>query len=179
MHQYWHEWSSSVSRSGCSWMLPSLQDCPPFPLSFHSPSVPLSNSIMITCTWALKKGKTFGWFTCMPAKSYQRQLRSLLLCLCDVFQALINSFARWFFPLLFRRKVCLEIPEAQRQQPWLYGGLGWRWHFCCRILALLYLLLLAGLEINIRKWVWSRLLHVAVFNKKVACDRNCSWILLS
>ena len=30
-------------------------------------------------------------FTCMPGESYHRQLRSLLLCLCDVFQVLINS----------------------------------------------------------------------------------------
>ena len=32
----------------------------------------------------------------MPGKSYHRQLRSLLLCLCDVFQVLINSFVCWF-----------------------------------------------------------------------------------
>ena len=30
-------------------------------------------------------------FTCMPGESYHRQVRSLLLCLCCVFQALINS----------------------------------------------------------------------------------------
>ena len=30
-------------------------------------------------------------FTRMPGESYLRQLRSLLLRLCDVFQALINS----------------------------------------------------------------------------------------
>ena len=30
-------------------------------------------------------------FTRMPGQSYRRQLRSLLLCLCDVFRALINS----------------------------------------------------------------------------------------
>ena len=32
----------------------------------------------------------------MPGKSYHRRLRSLLLRLCDVFQALINSFVCWF-----------------------------------------------------------------------------------
>ena len=37
-------------------------------------------------------------FTCMPGKSYNRQLRALL-CLCDVFQALINSLVCWFFRL--------------------------------------------------------------------------------
>ena len=30
-------------------------------------------------------------FTGMPGESYCRRLRSLLLCLCDVFRALINS----------------------------------------------------------------------------------------
>ena len=30
-------------------------------------------------------------FTCMPGESYRRRLRSLLLCLCDVFRSLINS----------------------------------------------------------------------------------------
>ena len=30
-------------------------------------------------------------FTCMPGESYSRWLRSLLLCLCDIFQVLINS----------------------------------------------------------------------------------------
>ena len=29
-------------------------------------------------------------FTRMPGESYRRQLGSLLLCLCDVFRALIN-----------------------------------------------------------------------------------------
>ena len=32
-------------------------------------------------------------FTCMPVESYRRRLRSLLLCLYDVFRALINSLA--------------------------------------------------------------------------------------
>ena len=45
-------------------------------------------------------------FTCMPGKSNWRQLRFLLLCLCDIFQALINSlvkcvdFARVLWALL-------------------------------------------------------------------------------
>ena len=36
-------------------------------------------------------------FTRMPGESYCRQLRSLLLCLCDVFWVLINSLAHWFY----------------------------------------------------------------------------------
>ena len=30
-------------------------------------------------------------FTCMQGESYRRRLRSLLLCLCDVFRVQINS----------------------------------------------------------------------------------------
>ena len=33
-------------------------------------------------------------FTRMPGESYLRLLRSLLLCLCDVFRALITSLVR-------------------------------------------------------------------------------------
>ena len=36
-------------------------------------------------------------FTPMPGESNCRWLGSLLLCLCDVFQALINSLVCWFF----------------------------------------------------------------------------------
>ena len=32
----------------------------------------------------------------MPGESYRRQLRSLLLCLCEGFRALINSLVCWF-----------------------------------------------------------------------------------
>ena len=35
-------------------------------------------------------------FKRMPDESYRRQLGSLLLCLCDVFRALINSLVCWF-----------------------------------------------------------------------------------
>ena len=35
-------------------------------------------------------------FTRMPGESYRRRLRSLFLCLCDVFRALINSLVCWF-----------------------------------------------------------------------------------
>ena len=34
-------------------------------------------------------------FTGMPGKSYRRRLRPLLLCLCDVFLAQINSIVCW------------------------------------------------------------------------------------
>ena len=35
-------------------------------------------------------------FTRMPGESYRRRLGSLLLCLCDLFRALIKSFECWF-----------------------------------------------------------------------------------
>ena len=34
-------------------------------------------------------------FTCMQGESYRMRLRSLLLCSCDVFRALINSIVCW------------------------------------------------------------------------------------
>ena len=40
-------------------------------------------------------------FTRMPGESYCRRLRSLLLCLCDVFRELINSLVCLL--ILFRR----------------------------------------------------------------------------
>ena len=35
-------------------------------------------------------------FTCVPGESYHMHLGSLLLCLCDIFQALTNSHVSWF-----------------------------------------------------------------------------------
>ena len=40
---------------------------------------------------------TYLVFTRMPGESYCRWLRSLLLCLCDVFQALNNSLVCWSY----------------------------------------------------------------------------------
>ena len=75
-------------------------------------------------------------FTCMPgeAESYCRWLRSLLLCLCDVFWALINSLVCWFS---FKN----EFLRVQRCW-WLYTSqepnknnvcLWWPVHFCCAL----------------------------------------------
>ena len=36
-------------------------------------------------------------FTCMPGENYHRHLRSLLLCLCDIFWVLMNSLVCWFW----------------------------------------------------------------------------------
>ena len=42
---------------------------------------------------------SFIFFTHMPGEGYHRWLRSLLLCLCDVFQGLSNSLVCWFILL--------------------------------------------------------------------------------
>ena len=39
-------------------------------------------------------------FTRMSGEHHRRRLKSLLLCLCDVFQAIINSLVCWFFQIL-------------------------------------------------------------------------------
>ena len=72
-------------------------------------------------------------FTRMPGESYRRRLRSLLLYLCYVFRALINSLVCWFYTsalglVLFqiRRKErkkqsdCMANPTLQTQicQTW-------------------------------------------------------------
>ena len=44
-------------------------------------------------------------FTCMPGESYCRWLRSLLLCSCDVFRALINSLCLLYLFV----SVCLSV----------------------------------------------------------------------
>ena len=41
----------------------------------------------------------YSVFTCIPGESYHMWLRSLLLCLCDVFQALINSLVCQFITI--------------------------------------------------------------------------------
>ena len=46
-------------------------------------------------------------FSRMPGESYWRWLKSLLLCLCDVFWALINSLVLWLF------KACLETDNVK------------------------------------------------------------------
>ena len=43
-------------------------------------------------------------FTRMPGESYRRRLRSLLLYICDVFRALINSLVCW---------KCLEVIDLK------------------------------------------------------------------
>ena len=40
-------------------------------------------------------------FTRMPGESYRRRLSSLLLYLCDVFQALINSLVFFYFIFIY------------------------------------------------------------------------------
>ena len=44
-------------------------------------------------------------FTSLPGESYRRRLRSLLVYLCDVFWALINSLVCWFI----YKNVCVAV----------------------------------------------------------------------
>ena len=64
-------------------------------------------------------------FTRIPGESYRRWLRSLLLCVCDVFRALINSLVYcccWLvIPLLALIFCCCQ---------WLCCCC-WRWCWCC------------------------------------------------
>ena len=61
-------------------------------------------------------------FTRMPGESYRRWLRSLLLYLCYVFRALINSLVYWFFTSalglilfqIFDATLCLYYPSLKR-----------------------------------------------------------------
>ena len=54
-------------------------------------------------------------FTRLPGDSYHRQLRSLMPCLCDVFQALIISFVCWFSSFV---DLQLRIHPANSNDHW-------------------------------------------------------------
>ena len=87
-----------------------LNRCLPFLLDLSyacahiSPSVSEMEEIYI-CQWGWGRGGgctpggvhvAYLVFTRMPSKSYRRRLEFFLLCLCDVFRALINSLVYWF-----------------------------------------------------------------------------------
>ena len=48
-------------------------------------------------------------FTRTPGESYRRRLRSLLLCLCEVFRALINSLVCRYWMLTRRKSYCRRL----------------------------------------------------------------------
>ena len=50
-------------------------------------------------------------FTRMPGESYRRRLKSLLLCSCDVFRAIINSLMCWFYQIITETGLCTEEEE--------------------------------------------------------------------
>ena len=69
-------------------------------------------------------------FTRMQGESYRRQLRSLLLCLCDVFRALINSLVSWCSNNILKQEGedwrCLEQATCTRGPPaWKRYTLTW------------------------------------------------------
>ena len=54
-------------------------------------------------------------FTCMPGESYRRWLRSLLLCLCDVFQVLPSVLILDCWSQVFKKKG--GWVDGQRNKP--------------------------------------------------------------
>ena len=72
-------------------------------------------------------------FTQMPVENYCRQLRSLSLCLCDVFQVLINSFVCWFFIMYIilskERNIKSDSSFDIKQWWWLFWMLFSRDHW--------------------------------------------------
>ena len=58
-------------------------------------------------------------FTRMPGWSYCRQLRSLLLCLCDSFRALINSLSvvHLYFGSIFIYSFERLLSESSQDEP--------------------------------------------------------------
>jgi len=59
-------------------------------------------------------------FTRNPSESYRRQIRSLYLCLCYEFRALINSLVCWFctsnLGLVQFQIVCMLTKQGQQQK---------------------------------------------------------------
>ena len=57
-------------------------------------------------------------FTRMPGESYRRRLRSLLLYLCYVFQALISSLVCWLIKLCWNQILALKLAsKSPRKTP--------------------------------------------------------------
>ena len=52
-----------------------------------------------TKTW-VAYGNSHLVFTCLPGESYRRRVWSLLLCLCDILQALSNFPVCWFLQMM-------------------------------------------------------------------------------
>ena len=71
------------------------------PLTMYDDDVPLAEFIYLE-------------FTRMPGRSYRRRLGSLVVCLCDVFRALINSLGFWFCTCALGL-VLFEIVNKNRQ----------------------------------------------------------------
>ena len=57
-------------------------------------------------------------FTSMPGVSYNRRLTSLLLCLCDVFRAPINSLVCWLIAILGEQFTCVVLEKEHAFSRW-------------------------------------------------------------
>ena len=84
-------------------------------------------------------------FTQMPVENYCRQFRSLSLCLCNVFQVLINSFICWF-------SIMCIILSKERNIEWFF-----LWHK-----AVVVTLLDAVFKRPYSAW-WSLILSLTLF----------------
>ena len=78
----------------------------------------------VSTFWGCTSGRVMYFvFTRMPGESYRRRLRSLLLYLCDVFRAVINSLVCWFCSsalghVLFQICLMLCFAECIRRSFW-------------------------------------------------------------
>ena len=88
--------------------------------------------------WNVGLGCTSGefmylTFTYIPGESYCRWLRSLLLCLCDVFHTLINSLMPCWFCMSTLGLIRFQImiwESLGKQHFWPQSGKVWgKWHF--------------------------------------------------
>ena len=87
-------------------------------LHAHQVRVTVGNSGLCCCTCVTYRKLTedvplvkfmYLVFIRMPGESYCRRLRSLLLSLCYVFRALINSLVWWFIWTRVQCSVCFQV----------------------------------------------------------------------
>ena len=106
-------WMLTARSSSSGWLMAS---------SYGESSTSASSSRFSGCT-PHRVYVPLVEFTClafalMPGKSYCRQLRSLLFCLCDAFQALINSLVCWVVS-----RMC-DCVWGWRSEIFFFGGVG-------------------------------------------------------
>ena len=86
---------------------------------------------------------TYLVFTCMPGESYHRQLRFLLLHLCNVFRVLINSLVQFLFfiwviqmeTLIFCTKAAMHCRSSQPLKTFLATAVSTRQNSLLQLLC--------------------------------------------